>query len=142
MSITKMNPITLFMLAVPFLMGLSLVIAGFYGFYWIGNELYLIFSTGKAPASLEQFLAYINQQPYQLSGTTEAGKTFNFSVSIGIAQWVYAFLAFLLLRTIPEILKILISTGLEIILSASKSFHSLDNEKSEDEPDNDFYRKK
>lgn len=136
MSLTNTNPLILILFSILFLTGLSLVIAGSFGFYWIAHEIYIAFSKEQVPIFLEQFLSHINEQTYQASAKSEDDKDFVLSISAGVAEWIYALLAIFLLRTVPSMLKILISTGATIMLSPLNSLDRL-LESKKSEPDND-----
>ena len=118
-----------------FCIGLTLLGIGLYSGYWIFNELFLVISTNKLPASIQAFLTYINQQNYDLSGITVTGQSFSFSIGSGIIQWLYAFLAILLVRFIPEIIKILISSGTTVILDVLKWFGHLEKKPTRNQDD-------
>ena len=134
----KIDPIELIILGVLFCTGTALLGAGIYGFYLIINEIILLFSTEKPPLIMQSFLSYLEQQDYKFSGVSITGETFSFGIGIGIMQWFYAFLAVLLLRFIPEILKIFIHSGTTIILETLKSFRALERKPTPDQDERNF----
>jgi len=129
----KIDLVEIIILGALFCIGTALLGAGIYGFYLIINEIFLLFSTEKPPLIMQSFLNYIEQQKYDFSVLENTGKPFSFVIGTGIIQWLYAFLAVLLLRFIPEILKIFIHSGTTIILDTLKWFSALERKITKDQ---------
>jgi len=114
--------------------GFAIMFAGIYGFFWIAIEIYHVFTVETSSNFLGKILTYINSQSYTFSAKSSEGDEAIFSISPAIMQWLYAFLAVLLLKAIPSIFKIVINTGSEIIITTIKQLnckHTINTNKSD-----------